>query len=75
MDERNLYESALRPGETPCIVSGYPIKKQIVHFTKSAHLANKDMWSKLNMASKISPESNIHDILSFIQQWCGQANE
>lgn len=75
LDGRNLYESSLKPGELPCVISGYPVLKTGVHFSKSSYTANKDMWAKLNMAAKISPESNVHDILFFIQNWCGTVVE
>lgn len=71
MDDRQLFEASLQPGEQPCIVSGYPVRKQIVTFEKSSFQANKDVWSKINMGAKMSPESNIHNVLSFITKWCG----
>lgn len=71
MDDRQLYESCLQPGEQPCIISGYPIRKQAVTFSKSSFQCNKDVWSKICMGAKISPESNLPSILSFINKWCG----
>ncbi|CAH1372030.1 unnamed protein product [Tenebrio molitor] len=71
LDERQLYESCLQPGEQPCIISGYPIKKQAVSFAKSSFQANKDIWSKISMGAKMSPESNVPNVLSFITKWCG----
>lgn len=70
-----MYESSLLPGEAPCIITGYPvIGQQPVSFQKSNMMANRDAWSKLVMASKMSPHSNVHNVLSFIEQWCGHAN-
>ncbi|XP_044261133.1 intraflagellar transport protein 172 homolog [Tribolium madens] len=71
LDDRQLYESCLQPGEQPCVVSGYPVRKQIVTFAKSNFQANKDVWSKLNMGAKMAPESNVSNVLAFINKWCG----
>ncbi|XP_017777562.1 PREDICTED: intraflagellar transport protein 172 homolog [Nicrophorus vespilloides] len=73
MDERRLYESSLEAGQSPCIVSGYPVKNPAVSFMNSNYTANKDMWSKLTMAAKMYPETNISDAITFIQQWCGNS--
>lgn len=75
IDDRDVYESSLLPGETPCIITGYPVAgQQPVTFQKSELTANRDAWSKLVMAAKMSPQSNIPNVLSFIEQWCGPAN-
>ncbi|XP_019769911.2 intraflagellar transport protein 172 homolog [Dendroctonus ponderosae] len=71
IDERQLYESSLQPGDLPCLVTGYPIKKQSVSFSKSKFQVNKDAWAKLNMGSKMAPDSNVPSVISFIQKWCG----
>ncbi|KAF5301762.1 hypothetical protein FQR65_LT08745 [Abscondita terminalis] len=71
MDYRDLYESSLQISELPCIVTGYPIGDQPVTFHNSQFKVNKDAWSKLNMAAKISPDSNVSNVISFILQWCG----
>ncbi|XP_031359255.1 intraflagellar transport protein 172 homolog [Photinus pyralis] len=75
LDDRELYESSLQISELPCIVSGYPIGEQALTFQSSAFRVNKDVWSKLNMAAKISPESNVSNIIAFIVQWCGAVNK
>lgn len=71
MDERQLFESSLMPGELPCLVTGYPIKKQSISFGNSKFKASKEAWAKLNMGAKISPDSNIPGVISFVQKWCG----
>ncbi|KAL3276031.1 hypothetical protein HHI36_020760 [Cryptolaemus montrouzieri] len=71
MDDRQLYVSSLQQGESPCLVTGYPIRKQPVVFGKNNFQANKDAWLKLNMGAKMSPESNLSNVLSFLQKWCG----
>lgn len=74
LDDRNLYESALQPGESPCLITGYPVRKQAVIFPKTNLQANKDVWSKLNMGAKMAPESNVSNVLSFMTKWCGSPN-
>lgn len=71
VDERKLYEASLQPGDTACIVTGYPLKGATVTFMKPSYLADKSAWNKLNMAAKMSPDSNIPKIISFIIQLCG----
>lgn len=75
VDDRGLYESSLVSDETPCIITGYPVLgQQPVTFQRTSLTANRDAWSKLVMAAKMSPQSNIPNVLSFIEQWCGAAN-
>ncbi|XP_044747182.1 intraflagellar transport protein 172 homolog [Coccinella septempunctata] len=71
LDDRQLYASSLQQGESPCIVTGFPVRKQPVVFSKNNMQANKDAWSKLNMGAKMAPESNVSNVLSFLQKWCG----
>ncbi|KAF7269422.1 hypothetical protein GWI33_017527 [Rhynchophorus ferrugineus] len=71
LDDRQLFESSLQTGELPCLVTGYPIKKLAVSFSKSSFQAGKEAWAKLNMGSKLSPDSNIPSVLTFINKWCG----
>lgn len=70
-----MYESCLKPGDFPCIITGYPVKKNSVHFSKGMFLANKDMWAKISMAAKIASDSNLQDILNFIIKWCGSPSD
>lgn len=70
MDDRQLFESSLQPDDVACVVTGYPVKSPTVTFTKS-YSANKAAWSKLNMAAKMSPDSNIPNVLTFINHLCG----
>ncbi|CAG9768133.1 unnamed protein product [Ceutorhynchus assimilis] len=74
LDERQLYESSLQPGELPCLVTGYPIKKQAVTFANSNFQAAKEAWAKLNMGSKLAPDSNIPAVISFVHKWCGNSS-
>ncbi|KAK9871476.1 hypothetical protein WA026_012850 [Henosepilachna vigintioctopunctata] len=71
LDDRQLYSSSLQHGEFPCIITGYPVRKQPVIFSRGNFQANKDAWSKFNMGAKMSPESNIPNVLSFLKKWCG----
>lgn len=74
-DDRNLYESSLGLSDMPCVVSGYPIMgRQPVIFQRSHRLANREAWSKLTVAAKMSPSSEITDVIQFIEKWCGPAN-
>ncbi|CAG9856074.1 unnamed protein product [Phyllotreta striolata] len=74
VDDRQLYESSLQSGDSPCLVTGYPVRNQPVHFAKSNLQANKDAWNKLNMGAKMSPDSNVSSAISFIVKWCGPPN-
>ncbi|XP_050517357.1 intraflagellar transport protein 172 homolog [Diabrotica virgifera virgifera] len=71
VDDRDLYESSLQPGETPCLITGYPVRKQAITFAKTNLQANKDAWNKLNMGAKMAPDSNVASAISFIVKWCG----
>ena len=83
LDERGLTSSALTspdrggPPAVPCVVSGFPVLPQRgrtpVEFKRPGKQANKDDWNKLMMATKMAPETNITDVLSFIEDWCGGA--
>lgn len=85
-DERQLYPSALVGSDsdsTPlpaCVVTGYPVLgsqgtvpgHQVVHFKRPGHMANKEDWNKLTMATKLAPTNTaLADILTFIADWCG----
>ncbi|XP_056632969.1 intraflagellar transport protein 172 homolog [Diorhabda sublineata] len=74
IDDRQLYESCLQPGETPCLITGYPVRKQAVTFSKTNLQANKDAWNKLNMGAKMAPDSNVASAISFLVKWCGTPN-
>lgn len=74
-DEREMYESSLGGTDIACIISGYPIMgKQPISFQRSNRLANREAWSKLSMAAKMAPHSEVPDIIDFIEKWCGSAN-
>ncbi|KAJ8919865.1 hypothetical protein NQ315_006394 [Exocentrus adspersus] len=72
VDDRQMFESALQHGESPCLVTGYPVRRQAVSFAKSSMQASKDAWAKLNMGARMSPDSNVASAISFITKWCGQ---
>ncbi|KAG5668038.1 hypothetical protein PVAND_015995 [Polypedilum vanderplanki] len=75
IDDRNLYESSLGLGDVACLISGYPvIGRQPITFQRSAALCNRDAYSKLTVAAKMSPHTDIPDVLEFIEQWHGPAN-
>ncbi|XP_060519882.1 intraflagellar transport protein 172 homolog [Cylas formicarius] len=71
LDDRQLYESCLQPGEPACLITGYPIRKQAVSFSKSNYQAGKEAWAKLNMAAKVASDSNVPGVITFITKWCG----
>lgn len=74
-DNRNMYESSLGLSDQPCIVSGYPVlSRNPVSFTRSKRMANGDVWSKLNVAAKMSPHSGAPEVIEFIEKWNGSAN-
>lgn len=75
IDERNLFESSLGINDVPCVISGYPvIGRQPIVFQRSHRLANRDVWSKLTVAAKMAPHTDISDVIDFIEKWCGPAN-
>lgn len=70
-----MYESSLGLSDEACIVSGYPVLSRApVSFTRSKRMANSDIWSKFNVAAKMSPHSGISEIIEFIEKWNGSAN-
>ncbi|XP_039273606.2 intraflagellar transport protein 172 homolog [Styela clava] len=78
VDERDTYVANLIAHTTnmkslPCIISGYPVLRNKVEFKVKGKSANAEDWQKFNMAAKISPSYEIHDVLTFIQQYCGNA--
>lgn len=74
-DDRNLYESSLNHGESACVISGYPISgRQPITFQRSSLLANRDSWSKLTVAAKMSPHTDIPEVITFLEQFLGPAN-
>ncbi|KAJ8965104.1 hypothetical protein NQ317_005365, partial [Molorchus minor] len=70
----NYLNHLCNKAKSPCIVTGYPVRKHAVSFSKSNFQANKDAWAKLNMGAKMSPESNVASAISFITKWCGSPN-
>lgn len=75
LDDRNMYEASLGLSDSACIVSGYPVlTRQPVIFQRSHRSANRDAWSKLTIAAKMHQQSDITDIIQFIEKWCGPAN-
>ncbi|OAD52520.1 hypothetical protein WN48_01267 [Eufriesea mexicana] len=55
-----------------CILTGYPVQGPIIRFPESEHLADRDDWTKLiNTARQAPQNSNLNDILVFIQEWFG----
>ncbi|CRK95654.1 CLUMA_CG009112, isoform A [Clunio marinus] len=74
-DDRNLYESSLGIGDAACLISGYPVLgRQPITFQRSSLLANRDIWSKLTVAAKMSPHTDAPDVIEFLEQWQGPAN-
>lgn len=50
------------------------IGKQPIIFQRSQRQANRDAWSKISVAGKMEPHSNIPDVIEFIEKWSGVAN-
>lgn len=74
-DDRNLYESSLGMGDVACLISGYPIMgRQPITFQRSSLLVNRDSWSKLTVAAKMSPHTDVPEVIEFLEQWQGPAN-
>lgn len=74
-DDRNLYESSLGMGDVACLISGYPVMgRQPITFQRSPLLANRDSWSKLTVAAKMSPHTDVPEVIEFLEQWQGPAN-
>lgn len=80
--DRGLYEASLAPGEQACLVSGYPVVatamasagRMPVTFQRSARLANREAWSRLTVAAKMTPNKDVSEVLAFVERWCGVAN-
>ncbi|EAT43404.1 AAEL005155-PA [Aedes aegypti] len=74
-DDRNLFESSLGISDQACLVSGYPVMgRQPVVFQRTHRLANRDAWSKLTVAARMAPQTDIPNVIEFIEKWCGPAN-
>lgn len=81
MDDRNLYESSLssmnyaEASNVPCVVTGYPVignrGKKVVEFKNPGKAANRDDWNTLMLTAKASMESHLNDLITFINDWCG----
>ncbi|XP_037945105.1 intraflagellar transport protein 172 homolog [Teleopsis dalmanni] len=75
IDDRGLYEASLGKDDVVCLLSAYPVRgRQPVTFSSSTRQANRDVWSKFSVAVKMSPSSEIADVIYFIEKWNGQAN-
>ncbi|XP_013113055.2 intraflagellar transport protein 172 homolog [Stomoxys calcitrans] len=75
VDDRGLYESSLGMNDIACVLSGYPVRgRQPVTFQSSVRQANRDVWSKFSVAIKLSPTSEVGDIIAFTEKWNGLAN-
>lgn len=74
-DDRNMYESSLSISDQPCIICAYPVMgRQPIVFQRSHRQANRDAWSKLTVAAKMAPHTDIPEVIEFIEKWCGSAN-
>lgn len=74
-DERNLYESSLGLSDLPCVVSGYPVtRRQPVTFQRSHRMSNRDAWSKLAVSAKMAPQTDVPEVVEFLEKWLGAAN-
>lgn len=70
-----MYESSLGLNDVACILSAYPVRgRQPVTFQSSIRQANRDVWSKFAVAVKLSPSSDVGDIIQFTEKWNGLAN-
>lgn len=70
-----MFESSLGLNDQACVISGYPIlKKQPISFQRSSRLANRDVWSKITVAAKMTPNTHVTDVIEFVEKWCGHAN-
>jgi intraflagellar transport protein 172 len=71
------YEASLKAPDgqvsPPCIVSGYPVLRNKIAFKKDNRVANKEDWNRLIMESKMSPSSEMSDLLAFISKWAGES--
>ncbi|XP_070491879.1 intraflagellar transport protein 172 homolog [Chironomus tepperi] len=75
VDDRNLYESSLGMGDSVCLISSYPVLgRQPITFQRSSNLCNRDAYSKLTVSAKMSPHTDVPEIIEFLEQWQGPAN-
>ncbi|XP_064457098.1 intraflagellar transport protein 172 homolog [Ornithodoros turicata] len=77
-DEQGFYEASLEGPKgvrraEPCVLTGYPVLKDGLQFSKQGIICNKDDWNKFLMAAKVSRSSQCQDVLKFITQWGGGA--
>ena len=81
LDDRNLYESSLtsinyaEAAALPCVVTGYPVLtgrgRKPIEFKNTGKAANRDDWNSLIMSAKTSMGSHLNDVITFINDWCG----
>ncbi|XP_033198470.2 intraflagellar transport protein Oseg2 isoform X1 [Bombus vancouverensis nearcticus] len=77
-DHRGVYVGSLTAHSVDsgslqaCILTGYPIRGSIIKFSEVQHVADRDDWTKLTNTARQAPQdSNLNDILAFIQEWFG----
>lgn len=76
-DERGSFVASLLDKDSgklyqACIVCGYPVLTAVPYGTK---LANKPDWNKFLMVSKTSHSDSLRDVLRFLRQWSGAAED
>lgn len=75
VDDRNLFESSLGISDSPCVLSGYPVAgRQPVTFQRSEKMSNRDLWSKIAVSAKMSPQTDVPEVIEFLEKWLGAAN-
>ncbi|XP_011499324.1 PREDICTED: intraflagellar transport protein osm-1 [Ceratosolen solmsi marchali] len=81
LDQRGVYVGSLSShadsSTSPlpeCVLTGYPVRGSSVQFDGSRGVAARDDWNKFITVARQSPsDSDLNDVLAFIQDWCGTA--
>jgi hypothetical protein len=78
LDFRGVYAACLQSNvaEAPvemCILSGWPVLDDNVQL--GSHLAIKQEWNSLLLASRSHQGQTLDDSLKFLARWCGKLPE
>jgi len=78
LDFRGVYAACLQANEAEasvemCILSGWPVLDENVQLGN--HLAIKQEWNNLLLASRTHHGNALDDVLKFLTKWCGKLPE
>ncbi|XP_063277854.1 intraflagellar transport protein 172 homolog isoform X3 [Prinia subflava] len=74
-DERSTFEASLVAAGTgvrslPCLLTGYPVLRNKLELRPGREV-KREVWYKFMKAVKTSHSPAGHDVIEFLQRWCG----